>query len=86
MKRVHLLSSFIFGTSLLVPLGVQGQAPTAKVSDAPLIPRSAIFGNPERAFAQLSPDGKYVSFLAPRDGVLNVWGWSGARHFPLRGR
>src|SRR4051812_49127693 len=38
-----------------------------------LIPRSVIFGNPERAGARLSPDGRYVSFLAPRDGVLNVW-------------
>ena len=38
-----------------------------------LIPRAAIFGNPERAAAQISPDGKYISFLAPRDGVLNVW-------------
>lgn len=39
----------------------------------PLIPRSVIFGNPERAGGRVSPDGKYISFLAPRDGVLNVW-------------
>ena len=38
-----------------------------------LIPRSAIFGNPERSGAQVSPDGKWLSFLAPRDGVMNVW-------------
>ena len=38
-----------------------------------LIPRSALFGNPEKTQARLSPDGKYVSFIAPRDGVLNVW-------------
>jgi dipeptidyl aminopeptidase/acylaminoacyl peptidase len=38
-----------------------------------LIPRAALFGNPVKAQARLSPDGKYVSFLAPRDGVLNVW-------------
>ncbi|HEY6483888.1 MAG TPA: S9 family peptidase [Steroidobacteraceae bacterium] len=40
---------------------------------APLIPRVALFGNPVRAQARLSPDGRYLSFLAPRDGVLNVW-------------
>jgi dipeptidyl aminopeptidase/acylaminoacyl peptidase len=45
----------------------------AATSSVPLIPRSAIFGNPERAGAQISPDGKYISFLAPRDGVLNVF-------------
>jgi dipeptidyl aminopeptidase/acylaminoacyl peptidase len=39
----------------------------------PLIPRQVIFGNPDRAGAQLSPDGKRISFLAPVKGVLNVW-------------
>jgi dipeptidyl aminopeptidase/acylaminoacyl peptidase len=38
-----------------------------------LIPRSVLFGNPERAAVQLSPDGKYLSWVAPRDGVMNVY-------------
>jgi dipeptidyl aminopeptidase/acylaminoacyl peptidase len=38
-----------------------------------LIPRDALFGNPEKAQARLSPDGRYLSYVAPRDGVLNVW-------------
>jgi len=38
-----------------------------------LIPRSVLFGNPERADPQVSPDGKKLAFLAPLDGVLNVW-------------
>lgn len=38
-----------------------------------LIPRDVLFGNPQRAAARLSPDGKWLSFLAPVDGVLNVW-------------
>jgi dipeptidyl aminopeptidase/acylaminoacyl peptidase len=38
-----------------------------------LIPRRLIFGNPDRAGVQVSPDGKHVSFLAPRDGVMNVY-------------
>jgi dipeptidyl aminopeptidase/acylaminoacyl peptidase len=40
---------------------------------ADLIPRTVLFGNPERAGVQVSPDGKYLSWLAPKDGVLNVW-------------
>src|SRR5450755_620707 len=40
---------------------------------AALIARAALFGNPLRTQACLSPDGRYISFLAPRDGVLNVW-------------
>lgn len=38
-----------------------------------LIPRQVLFGNPERTAAQVSPDGTRISFLAPRDGVMNVW-------------
>src|SRR5690606_36012845 len=38
-----------------------------------LIPRDALFGNPERAAVRLSPDGRHLSWLAPLDGVLNVW-------------
>jgi dipeptidyl aminopeptidase/acylaminoacyl peptidase len=38
-----------------------------------LIPREVFFGNPERANVQLSHDGKMLSWLAPADGVLNVW-------------
>lgn len=41
--------------------------------ETPLIPRAALFGNPVRAQARLSPDGRYISFLAPHDGMLNVW-------------
>ncbi|MGQ0741205.1 MAG: S9 family peptidase [Alphaproteobacteria bacterium] len=43
------------------------------MSDNPIIPRQVIFGNPERTSAQVSPDGRQISFLAPKDGVLNVW-------------
>ncbi len=39
----------------------------------PLIPREALFGNPTRAQGRISPDGKYLSWLAPKDGVLNIW-------------
>ncbi len=38
-----------------------------------LIPRQILFGNPDRVSPQLSPDGSQLSWLAPRDGVLNVW-------------
>jgi dipeptidyl aminopeptidase/acylaminoacyl peptidase len=40
---------------------------------APLIPREVLFGNPERADPQISPDGTQLGYLAPLDGVLNVW-------------
>ncbi len=39
----------------------------------PLIPRHDLFGNPEKTAAELSPDGKWVAWLAPVNGVMNVW-------------
>ena len=47
--------------------------PYTIAAEVPLIPREALFGNPVRTQARLSPDGRYISFLAPKDGVLNVW-------------
>ena len=38
-----------------------------------LIPREVLFGNPERTQPRISPDGKLLAYLAPLNGVLNVW-------------
>src|SRR6201989_2714686 len=38
-----------------------------------LIPRSVLFGNPERTGPEISPDGGSLAWIAPRDGVLNLW-------------
>lgn len=43
------------------------------MSEYPLIPRQLLFGNPDRTNVRLSPDGRYLSWLAPVDGVLNLW-------------
>src|SRR3954469_3391546 len=38
-----------------------------------LLPRRLIFGNPERTSVRISHDGTRIAFLAPVDGVLNLW-------------
>ncbi|WGL15708.1 S9 family peptidase [Microbulbifer bruguierae] len=43
------------------------------IQATPLIDRELLFGNPTRWQGRLSPDGEMMSFLAPVDGVLNVW-------------
>jgi len=40
---------------------------------ADLIPRQVLFGNPERVSPALSPDGTQLAWVAPLNGVLNVW-------------
>jgi dipeptidyl aminopeptidase/acylaminoacyl peptidase len=39
----------------------------------PLIDRELFFGNPEISGAQISPDGRYISFLKPYKDTRNVW-------------
>src|SRR5207245_508657 len=39
----------------------------------PLVPRDVLFGNPEKTSPRISPDGTRLAYIAPVDGVLNVW-------------
>jgi hypothetical protein len=41
--------------------------------DVDLIPRNIVFGNPEKANPQISPDGSMMAYLAPVNNILNVW-------------
>ena len=50
---------------------------TAQVGDSshqavPLIPRRALFGNPEKQGGQVIPDKQWLAYLAPAGGVLNL--------------
>jgi len=38
-----------------------------------LIAREILFGNPDKVGVKFSEDGKYISYIAPNNGVLNVW-------------
>ena len=49
------------------------QVAAAPVSQVPLIERAKFFGNPTKAGSRISPDGKSLSWIAPRDGVMNLW-------------
>jgi dipeptidyl aminopeptidase/acylaminoacyl peptidase len=40
---------------------------------AELIPRRVLFGNPERVSPRISPNGTSLAWIAPHNGVLNVW-------------
>jgi dipeptidyl aminopeptidase/acylaminoacyl peptidase len=51
----------------------EGVAETKALKDFELVPRNIFFGNPSRIQGRVSPDGTKISFLAPVDGVLNLW-------------
>jgi dipeptidyl aminopeptidase/acylaminoacyl peptidase len=46
---------------------------TPGTESTPFIPREVLFGNPERVRPTISPDGHRLAWIAPVDGVLNVW-------------
>jgi dipeptidyl aminopeptidase/acylaminoacyl peptidase len=57
------ISTFIFSLQ-------KGLSMTSNIA---LIPRKVLFGNPHKAMVRISPNGKYLTYLAPVDNVLNVW-------------
>lgn len=66
MKKLILTAMLMTSAAMTTPA-------LAADSSAPLIERAKLFGNPTRAAGTLSPDGQWLSWLAPVDGVLNIW-------------
>ncbi|MBV8631566.1 MAG: S9 family peptidase, partial [Silvibacterium sp.] len=58
-------------TGLTAPAGAQVQGASQRLP--PLIDRELIFGNPEIAAAQISPNGQYIAFLKPWKDTRNVY-------------
>ncbi len=49
------------------------QSPAPKVEQPPIIDRELLFDAPEIAGGQISPDGKFISFIKPYKGTQNIW-------------
>jgi dipeptidyl aminopeptidase/acylaminoacyl peptidase len=67
---------FLAAASCLVVFAgavVAQPGPTPAGAKTGLLPRKVLFGNPDKASPHISPDGKQISYLAPVDGVMNVW-------------
>ncbi|MEB3158625.1 MAG: S9 family peptidase [Synechococcus sp.] len=72
MRRRTLMLGGAFLSGLVLLQGMLPMALQAK-EVPPLIPRDVLFGNPEIAGVSLSPDGRRLVYLAPHQGVLNLW-------------
>jgi len=71
MLRKRLCASLILCVTPMTAMNLTVRSARA-AEPPPLVPRQVLFGNPERASVQLSPDGKHLAYLAPVNGVLNV--------------
>jgi len=56
-KLIFLAITILFSLGIIMSC-----KPSSK--EVPLISRDVLFGNPDKASLQISPDGKYISFLA----------------------
>ncbi|MBD3869638.1 MAG: S9 family peptidase [Acidobacteria bacterium] len=73
MKR---LSIFVLGLALLAAAGcgdTTKESAEVAMEPAPLLDRELFFGDPEISGSQLSPDGKWMSFIKPYEGTRNIW-------------
>lgn len=52
---------------------MSGTALAQSSGQPPLIDRALFFGDPEISGSQLSPDGRYLSFIKPFNGTRNIW-------------
>lgn len=64
------LTTFLLGLTLLL---VSGLSHAQTKALPPIIDRELFFGDPEITSAQLSPDGKFMSFMKPYKGTRNIW-------------
>src|SRR5690349_3467425 len=70
--------SLRFPVTLLCVVAIAGcaqllQRRAAVVHPAPLIERAKLLANSGRQFTRISPDGQWLSWLAPYEGVMNLW-------------
>lgn len=83
-KRIGLISLIFIPLVLIAMKNIQKDPTT------PLIPRTALFGNPEKMDPRISPDGTKIAYLAPLDAsdeksIVNIWvrSTSGNDDYPI---
>lgn len=73
MPRTRSLAVLVLAAAAFAGCATE-PAPSAVATAPPeLLAREVLFGNPDRTNVRISPDGTRISYLAPLDGVLNVW-------------
>lgn len=72
-KKVYLILLIIFTIALVINIIQRGDGVMKGKEITAMIPRKVLFGNPEKSTVRLSHDGKYMSYLAPYNGVMNIY-------------
>ncbi|MFH4354629.1 MAG: S9 family peptidase [Neisseriaceae bacterium] len=72
-NKGHFLTRPFYLMALIVLGACSTMESTKTVNTHHLIDRAVLFGNPEIAGADLSPNGQYIAFLKEHNGILNLW-------------
>jgi dipeptidyl aminopeptidase/acylaminoacyl peptidase len=80
MAMAHLYPTFhlttqgtIMKKTIMLLAALLAFSVTALAQLPPIIDRELFFGDPEISGAQISPNGRFISFLKPFKGVRNIW-------------
>lgn len=68
MKKLSIALMLSLLASLVMPLHASATEPIP-----PLLDRQLFFGDADISGAQISPDGRYLTFMRPHQGVRNLW-------------
>ena len=86
MKRFHIGMSLMLASASIITLWPSyslqpflsstvaiAEEPAEHSTLPPLIDRELFFADPEVSGAQLSPNGQFIAFQKPLDGIVNIW-------------
>jgi dipeptidyl aminopeptidase/acylaminoacyl peptidase len=73
MRFYRIVCSILIAAVALAVTTVAQNAANKSTGQPPLLDRELLFGNPEIAGAQISPDGKFIAFLKPYKDTRNIW-------------
>jgi hypothetical protein len=69
MRKFFLVVGFVFVSGLSLCF----RYINTKTAAVELIPREMLFNPPQKSMMAISPNGEYISFCNPFDGVQNVY-------------
>ncbi|MDE0193099.1 MAG: S9 family peptidase, partial [Gammaproteobacteria bacterium] len=81
MRIAQNVRTALWAAFLVAPITLSAEDPAVETDPVesrlaslpPLIDREVFFGDPEISGTQISPDGKWISFRKPYNGVVNIW-------------
>ncbi|TWU35631.1 Prolyl endopeptidase [Novipirellula aureliae] len=72
-KLIAACAALLFGCGIKANAALPELDPPETEAGTPLLDRDLFFGNPQIAGGKLSPDGRFISFMKPYHGIMNVW-------------